>query len=595
MLLFLIAFLFSTHISATSKVIVTAEKISLDEEKTNSNVEVISESEIIDSGESNLTDLIQRKSSVFVNSNGIFGKSTSLFLRGADSSYTLIVIDGIEYNDRSSVGGAAILDHIDLSSVEKIEILKGAQSVLYGSDAMAGVIRITTKNPGEDLGSKGSLSYGSYDNKRASFSTSQKGKNLDYSMGMSFHDVEGISSYNEKRTVMAEKDGMNNLTATFKGRKKFNKTDSLEFNLRGVKAESDFDANSGDKLDYMGRDSQIIAGVKYKKVINDYWIPELSVNYSKSDRLSNSFSLSRLVAKTKKIELSNPFYINENITLLNGIEYEDIEASIESINNKKSFNSSAVYLDTHFVYSRFSLQLGGRWTKEKVYSDRFVWKAGAGLNITNSTRLKANYSTGFKSPSLYQLYSSFGDESLSPTKSKSYDFGIVQNVFSTELSATAFKDAYENVIDFESTLNKYSNTFKSKTEGVELLWKGSIESFDWSLSATLLRAVNESKGSEGTYLARRPREKYFLGTGYEFSERVKTSLNYTYIGQRENSDFDTIVLSSYSLIDLGVNYTFSKGHDLLLKIGNLLDKEYEQVDGFGTMGRNFLLRYNFRI
>lgn len=580
---------------ASSKVIVTAEKISLDKEKTNSIVDVISESEIINSGESSLTDLIQKKSSLHINSNGAFGKATSLFLRGADSSYTLIVIDGVEYNDKSSVGGAAILEHIDLSSVEKIEILKGSQSVLYGSDALAGVIKITTKSPGKNIGSNGSIGYGSYDNKMASFSTSQKGEFFDYSMGLSLQDVEGISSYNSLRAPMAEKDGLSNLTANFKGQKKISKKDSVEFNLRGVRAESDFDSSTEDKLNYMGRDSQLIAGLKYKRIMGEYWVPELSFNFNKSDRLTNSFSLSRLVAKTKKAELFNSFFINENITLINGVEFEETKASIERIDNKKNFNSLAAYIGSHFVYDKASLQLGGRWTKESNLADQLTWKAGMSVYILDNTTFKMNASTGFKSPSLYQLFSTYGNDKLLPTKSRSFDFGIVQKLYNSEISLTVFKDSYENVIDFESTLNKYTNTFKAESKGVEIGWSADFNLITIDASTTLLRAINKSSGSEGTYLARRPREKYFVGLTHQLNEVLTSSLNYTYVGQRENSDFDSIVLSSYSLVDLDFKYDFSKGHNLILKLGNVLDKEYEEVYGFGTLGRNYLLKYNFRM
>ncbi len=593
---FLLLLLFlSTHSFANSKVIVTAEKVSLDKEKTNSVVDVISEDEIKNSGDTSLTGLIQKKSSLQINSNGAFGKSTSLFLRGADSSYTLIVIDGVEYNDKSSVGGSAILEHIDLSSVEKIEILKGSQSVLYGSDAMAGVIKITTKNPGENIGSNGSIGYGSYDNKVASFSTSQKGEFLNYSMGLSFQDVEGISSYNSVRNPMAEKDGLNNLTATFKAKKKISNKDSIEFNLRGVKAESDFDSSTEDKLDYMGRDSQLIAGIKYKRIMGDYWVPELSVNYSKSDRLTNSFSLSRLVAKTKKVELLNSFFINENVTLINGLEYEETNASIETVDNKKNFSSTAVYLDSHFVYDQFGIQAGGRWTKDRDLADQLTWKVGASFFALENTTFKMNASTGFKSPSLYQLFSNFGNTSLLPTKSRSYDFGVVQNIYNTELSLTLFKDTYENVIDFESSLNKYANTFKAESKGLELRWNASFSNVTLDASATLLRAINKSSGNDGTYLARRPREKYFLGVSYNLNPSLTTSLNYTYVGQRENSDFDSIVLSSYSLVDLNLKYELSKDHNLILRLGNILDKEYEEVFGFGTLRRNYFLKYSFRM
>lgn len=591
--LFLISL--SSHSLANSKVVVTAEKISLDQENTISSVEVISEDEISKSGESSLANLIQRKSSIFVNSNGAYAKATSLFLRGADSSYTMIVIDGVEYNDRSSVGGAAILDHIDLSNVEKIEILKGAQSVLYGSDALAGVIKITTKSPEGKLGGKGSLSYGSYDNKRASFSTTSKGSLFDYSMGLSFQDVEGISSYNEKRTVGAERDGMNNLTATLRAKKELSKLDTLEFNIRGVKAESDFDASSGDKLDYIGRDSQVIAGLKYERRMGDYWVPELSVNYNKSDRLSNSFSLSRLVAETKKIELFNPFYINENITILNGLEYEDVEASIDRIDNKKNFYSYATFLDSHIDLGDFNFQGGVRWTKEKMYSDNIVWKSGLSYSLFENTQLKINASTGFKSPSLYQLYSTYGNRGLKPTKNTSYDFSYIQIISQTKLGITLFKDSYENVIDFDSVLNKYSNTFKASSKGIEFSIHSQVNRLSLDGSATIMRAVNKTTGSEGLYLARRPREKYFLGLGYLFNENVSFNIDYNYIGQRENSDFDAVVLGSYSLIDLKINYQIEEDHGISLKISNVLNKEYEQVSGFGTPDRSFLVRYNFRM
>ncbi|OUR98910.1 hypothetical protein A9Q84_05725 [Halobacteriovorax marinus] len=586
---------FSPAILANQPILVTAERVIMSKDQTTSSVVVIDHEEISQSQSTNLTELIEKKSGLFINSNGAYGKSTSLFLRGADSSYTLIIIDGVEYNDRSSVGGAAILDHIDLVNVEKVEILKGSQSVLYGSDAMAGVIKITTKSPNTSPSARGSLAYGSYKNKRASFTSTNSGKKLKYSMGLSFHDVEGISSYNESRTIMADKDGMNNLTASFKAEKKVFKTDKLELSIRGVKAESDFDAATSDKTDYVGRDSQVTALVSYEKKVNDTWIPKLKTTYSKSDRLSNSFALSRLVSKTKKIELENPLYINEKLTILNGLEYENTLATIETITNKKRFESSAAFVNTHFRLSKISFQAGVRWTKEKDYEDQFVYKVGGSLKIFKKTTLKANIATGFKSPSLYQLYSTFGNEKLKPTESKSYDLSISQIIFSSIVEITVFRDEYNNVIDFDSASSKYVNTFKARSTGVEANWEGEFSQLDWKLSGTLLRAINKSPNQSGNYLARRPREKLSATTGWRFNDQFKTSIDMQYVGERENSDFDTIVLSSYTLFDIRARYDFTSGDSLSLKLGNLLDKSYEQVNGFGTPGRNYLLTWKFEI
>jgi vitamin B12 transporter len=591
----LLLFFITTPILAKQTVVVTAEKIERKSTETTSSVVVIDSEEIEESQATNLTDLIESKSGLFVNTNGAYGKSSSLFLRGADSSFTLIVIDGVEYSDRSSVGGSSVLDHIDLSSVEKVEILKGSQSVLYGSDALAGVINITTRNPDGSKFAKGSLAYGSYKNKRASFNTTNSGKKVNYSMGLSIHDVEGISSYNEDRTIMAEKDGYNNMTGTFRANTSFVKKDKLEFILRGVKAESDFDAATSDKTDYVGRDSQVIANINYQYKINEKWTPKLKVSHNKSDRLSNSFSLSRLISKINKIELENPIVLNKSVTILNGLEYEKTNASINTVDNKKLFESGAAFLDTHASILKLNLHGGLRWTKESNYNDQIVWKAGASYPVLRKTNLKVNASTGFKSPSLYQLYSNFGNESLLPTKSESFDFSVEQYIFSSKFEVTYFNDRYDNIVDYDTVKSRYENISKANIEGIETNYFGEWKSLDWKLGATLLRAINESAGKEGDYLPRRPREKYDLSLGYLVRENFKSNVDFSYVGERENSDFDNIVLSSYFLIDLRMNYQFKNSDSISFKLGNLLDKSYEQVYGYGTPGRNYLLTWKFTL
>ena len=588
-------FLLINPIFAKQTVIVTAEKIERESSETTSSVVVIDNEEIKESHATNLADLIEKKSGLFVNTNGTYGKSTSLFLRGADSSFTLIVIDGVEYSDRSSVGGSSVLDHIDLSSVEKVEILKGSQSVLYGSDALAGVINITTKIPNGTKEALGSLAYGSYKNKRASFNTTNSGEKVNYSMGFSIHDVEGISSYSEDRVIMAEKDGYNNMTGTFRANTSFNKKDKLEFILRGVKAESDFDASTGDKTDYVGRDSQVIANLNYQYKVNDKWTPKIKVSHNKSDRLSNSFSLSRLVSKINKIEIENPVVLNKSVTFVNGLEYENTDASINTIDNKKGFESGAACLDTHANISKLNIHGGLRWTKESNYSDQIVWKAGVSYPVFRKTNIKANASTGFKSPSLYQLYSNFGNESLLPTESESFDFSIEQYIYSSKFEITYFNDSYDNIIDYDSVNSRYENISKSNIEGLEANYFGEWKSLDWKLGATLLRAINESIGKEGDYLPRRPREKYNASLGWLAIEKLKSILDLSYVGERENSDFDDVLLTSYFLMDFRFNYNFNNSDSLSLKLGNVLDKSYEQVYGYGTPGRNFLLTWKFAL
>lgn len=593
-------FLFFFIISPWAEVItVTAERIERGLEQTTSTVTVITEKQIEQSQKSNLNDLLEEQAGLFLNSNGEFGKTSSLFLRGGDSSFNLVIIDGVEYSDKSSVGGAPLYEYLTLNNIKQIEILKGSQSVLYGSDAISGVIKITTK----DAGTKGgnlSVSYGSYDNKSVSANTQGKGDHFDYSLGLLMKEAEGISSYNEKRVSMAEKDGYSNLTGQIKLKKNLYHDSSIQFNFLGIKAKSEYDNSSSDRTENVAKDDQYLFSSIYNKSISEFINPTIRFTQNKSDRLntlyssfSNSTSVNQLIAKTNKYELEN-MSLFEGFNLVKGFEFEDVKASISSLENQKTHKSYAAYLNFQKSWHRLELQAGARATEERDYDTQLVWKTGARLNLMDRLSVKGNASTGFKSPSLYQLHSSSGDENLRPTKSKSYDLGVDFDLFSHKIDLTYFHDIYTNFIDYDSTLSKYANTFKSQSSGVELAFGGKLQSLSYGFNATWLRAINKSRGKVGQYLARRPREKYSFYLDHSF-EKTALGLDGRYVGQREDSDFNDIVLSSYFTMDVRGTYNLTSNSKLLLLIGNILNKDYEQVHGFGSLGRHWQLSWSTRL
>ncbi len=595
-LIFLNFFVFS--LQAQQVITVTAEKVARPLDQTTSTVTVITEEEIINSQKTDLNEIIAEKSGVFLNSNGAAGKTSSLFLRGADSSFTLVVIDGVEYSDRSSVGGAPLYEYLALNNIKKIEILKGSQSVLYGSDALAGVVKITTKDAGQEDGAL-TFSYGSFDDKSLGVNRQGKGKHFDYSLGLFLREMEGISAFSEDRTTMAEKDGYSNLTGQMKLSRDFS-GHAVQFNLLGIKASSEFDNASADLTENNARDDQYLASLIYAHDFSDLFMPQFRFSQNYSDRLNttyNSFSsktdVTQLIAKTNKFEVQNTSMF-ERLTLLSGVEYEEVKASISSLDNRKNHKSYAAYLNAQKDWSFLNIQTGLRATEERDYDTQIVWKVGVVKPLPWGIRFKSNAGTGFKSPSLYQLFSSFGDENLRPTESRSFDFSLSKNFSGHQVELVYFLNTYDNFIDYDSSVSKYANTFKSRTSGFELAVDGSMGSFRYGANATLLKAINLSEGKVGQYLARRPREKYsiFIEKNYE---QYLFGVDGRYVGRRENSDFDDIVLSSYFTMDLRVGYDLSQDDSLMLKIGNLMDHDYEQVSGYGTPGRTWQFKWRTKI
>lgn len=588
----LLSFFLHFNYADSETIYVTAEKVDRTIERSTSVITVITEEEIIESQATTLTQLIETKAGVFVNSNGGVGKTSSVFTRGGDSSFTLVVIDGVEYSDRSSVGGAPLLEYLDLNNIKQIEILKGSQNVLYGSDALAGVIKITTKDPGI-ADNEYTLGIGSFNDHSLAANVQGPGKHFDYSLGFYFREMDGFSSFNENRTIHAEEDGYSNLTGQIKLSKKEG-DHHFKFNLMGIAAKSEYDSASADVLDYIAKDDQSLISLSYGVDHNDYLSPIFKFSQNRANRLNNSsIGLSQLEAKMKKYEIENTSFF-EQFDLIQGVEFEEVEASISSLDNRHIHKSIAAFLNAQKSWDKIDVQAGARLTDERDYDTQVVWKLGAVQQWTDSTFLKTNASTGFKTPSLYQLHSSVGNLELEPTESKSYDLGLLQKFWGHSLELVYFFNSFSNMIDYDSSVLKYTNTFKSETSGFEFDFRGSYQQWGYFFNGTKMKAVNLSSGKVGNYLPRRPRDKFSLGVNREFSS-YQLGIDGHYVGQRENSDFDNIVLSSYFLTNFTARYRFGESSELNFILGNVLDRDYEQVNGYGTAGRNFHLKWRSKL
>ncbi|MCF8057892.1 MAG: TonB-dependent receptor [Bacteriovoracaceae bacterium] len=583
-------FLFSPLVfSSDQPIIVTAEKFVRDYSQSTSSILKISEKTIERSGATNVAELLKQVADINLFTSGSFGKASSLFLRGTSNRHTLVLVDGVRVTDLTAIGGGSRLEFLNTQNIESIEILKGSQGVLYGAEAIGGVIKITTKGKNQVMGQLGSFQQHALS---GDFNLS-KGKR-ETQLSLSHDKARGISSFNEKKVLMAEKDGYENFNLKLNLGQKY-KGHVYKLNSAFQKSESDFDSTtadvSGNMTNYQTNLVSFSWLKSYSELINpNFLFEKRSVKTDSTIIFNNSSTLYQYSGDTTRAELINKSYLTDKIDFISGAHFE--REKTESLDTKflkdRSRERMSAYghfrYDTDLSFGEIFVETGGRFESIQNVDDESLYRVALGLKRGDLT-LKFNQSTGFKAPSLYQNFSSFGSMNLKVEKSKSKEISIFYKKAQYQLEASYFDIFYSNFIDFDSLQNRYANLGAQNNKGVELMLSGEIKKSTVALSANFLRATNPNTGE---YALRRPRQKFTLNIDTPFKKSFNLGLNGSYVGSRQ--DVGNIRMPSFLTFDTFLAYSDSM-NKVSLFVKNILNREYEEIRNFGTPDRNFLLAY----
>ncbi len=590
------------------KIIVTATKTESYQATVGSSSTVITAKELEKTGKRTVQEVLRNVPGVSVMQSGAFGGSASVYLRGSKPGHTLVIIDGIEVNDPMSTDRSFDFADLTVDNVERIEVVRGPQSTLYGSDAIGGVINIITKKgkgkPKWEISSEG----GSHNTFKESIGLSGSTKKINYSFMASRLDSDGIS----KARDGSEKDGYENLTLSSRlGYKVLGDAD-LNLIFRYTDAETDMDDGAfEDDPNYTMWKKYLASKLEFNQTLKPWWNHKLSFSYSdtrrkyrdEKDTVDTTEDMqSWYKGDNKKFEWQNNFSPVNWDTLTGGFEYEEERGSSFSRNvllgdsrfDRKTVDNKGYYLqnqlkiwETLFITPSLRIddhQLFGTETTYKISSAYFIKPIG--------TRLKANWGTGFKAPSLYQLYSSYGNPSLKPDESKSYDFGFEQNLWDNKVSfgATYFHNDFKNMVDFDlnqasPTYYKYINIGRAETEGFEL--ESSFKPME-DLKIGLNYTYTDTKDKDtGKKLAKRPENQISLNINWVFFEKANFNLRTIYVGHNWNDTANTQKVKPYTKVDLSTSYDLTNNFSIFGKIENLFDRRYEEIRGYATFGRSF--------
>lgn len=572
------------------KIVVTATKTEEALGQIGTSVSVITQEEIENRGARLVFDVLRDVPGLDVIQTGKLGGNTSVFLRGANSEHTLVMIDGVEINDPISPARSFDFAHLTTDNIERVEVIRGPQSTLYGSDAIGGVVNIITRKgrgkPKFHILAEG----GRYETYHQSIGLSGSNQRTNYSFWVSRIDSDGIS----KASGGKEEDGYQNTTLSANFGLNVLNDSELTFITRYTNAKADIDdASYDDDPNYTTQNNTFLSKVQLKQPLNEWWEQRIALSLldverkyrDEPDALDSGSYYDHFDGENRKFEWQHNFVIGKNNSPTIGFEYEEEQGSSETF-DKKSVDNKGLYLQNQFEFwdSLFITASIRRDRHEKFGSDTNYKLSGNYIIKPTLTKLKGNWGTGFKAPSLFQLYSSYGDENLAPEENESYDLGFEQSLLQDKLSinCTYFHNKFDQMIEYDFSTWEYQNIGRAKTEGTEVGLSFSPLS-NLKIRANFTRTDTKNK-STGKKLIRRPRNKYNLKLNYQPTEKVNTTLMLNYFGSRWDNTNNTRKMKGYTKVDLTASYQINKDVQIFGRIENLFDRIYEEVLGYATPG-----------
>ncbi len=601
-------------------IVVTATRIETPTQEIASSVTVISREELDRMKKATVFEALEEILGLTIIQNGPAGGAGSVLIRGANSEHTLILMDGVELNDPISPARSSDLAHITLENIERIEILRGPQSTLYGSDALSGIVNIITKK-GQG-GMKFSLastggSYGTLINRAGLDGSIEK---MHYSIGVSYFRSAGLSAASSDYEGNEERDGYRNFSLSGRIGYRFSNSLELDFLVRTLDARIDVDNFGGaygdDPNNTQKNNSFFIKGQIRALLLNNRWEQKLNISLVDYDRRyenltddAHPFDSEQAFFKSRllNVDWQNNVFLHKTNTLTFGIDHQQEQGESEyssdgirgpysSIFSLQRVRTTGFYIqDQVRLAQRLFASAGVRLDTHTQFGTSATFRFAPAYVITSTqTKLKATIGTGFKSPSIYQLYAPatflgpIGNENLNPERSTGWDVGIEQSFLGEKilLSATYFKNSYTDLIQFDFAQG-YTNVGEAESKGLELSVQA-ILGTDFRLNASYTRTEARDLVAR-IDLLRRPKDKFSASVLFPFMKRGSIRLSLIHIGKREDQDFSTwpatrVTLGDYTLLNAIIAYDMTQQIQAFLRMDNILNEPYEMIKGYGTPG-----------
>jgi vitamin B12 transporter len=580
-------------------VIMTPTRMPQSLDKTLADTAVLDEQDIRNSGAVDVPSLLKNLAGVEFYQTGGTGKQSSLFLRGTNSSHALVLLDGVRIN--SATTGATAIDQLMLDQVERIEVVRGNVSSLYGSEAIGGVVQIFTKRGKGEPAFNVSGGVESHNTQRLSAGFGGETGGTAFNVQVSGYKTDGVSAIKPGivPTVNPDNDGYDNSSLSGNARHAFDPDNSLSasaFQSRGDVQYDDAFALAATDLNTSKSTLSKFSVISDNR-FSDSWQSKLQLAEGMDDSKTylNGMQSSAIKTSNRQIDWQNTLEVSTSGSVLLGLENLNQQVMSDTVYTQTARKVNSLFAG--YTGNRNAHQVQANLRQDR-YSDFGVANTGLlgyGYAMTDAWRVTASISTAFKAPTFNDLYGPAGwgsNPNLRPERSRNYEIGLHYGADEQRVDVVYFDNRILDLIAADTTWT-LQNLSAARSNGIELSYTGRFGNTGVNAALT---AQNPRDANTGQALLRRAKLYSSLGVLHQFGA-WKAGGEWRYSDTREDYDISTFArttLPSYNVVNLSASYALNKRLNLSLRADNVFNKDYMLAHGYNTLGRTLFVGLSYQ-
>ncbi|WP_455376046.1 TonB-dependent vitamin B12 receptor [Kaarinaea lacus] len=577
-------------------VIVTATRTARTAEETLSSVTVITQEDIERQQAASIQEVLRSVAGLSVANSGGEGKLSSIFIRGTESDHLLVIVDGVKIGSASA--GLSAFQLIPVELIERIEIVRGPRSSLYGSEAIGGVIQLFTKKGKGELRPTVSLSAGSFDSYKALAGLSGGDDKTWYNVSVSSYDTQGFNACDGEPLVGGcyatepDDDSYRYTAGSIALGHQLTKRTKVDLNWLRSNGNVKYDGfyNQSETV-------QQVAGARFSHEVSSSWNLSLLVGQSKdeSDDFSNGTFLSKVNTKRDTASIQSDLLMNNESELTLGLDYQDDQLDSNTAYNETTRTNKGLFAQYIHDLGKQNLQVSARRDDNEQFGNHSTGSIAWGMDVGKRKRVIVSYGTAFKAPTFNDLYYPFaGNPDLKPEESSSVELGVSGRESWGKWSVNLYRTDIDELIIYDVVASMPENIEKASIKGIEFIVQSRIMHWDTQLNLSVLDPKNRSNnGNNGNVLPRRAKETAQLVVSRNFG---KYNLGGTVIadGNRYDNAANTVKLASYYTVDIYGSYQAATDWRVGASVKNIFDEDYQTVAYYNTPGRYYLLTVSYQ-
>lgn len=586
--------------TALDQMLVTATRTPIALQDSIAPAQVIDRAQIESSQATSLQELLRGRAGINLTNAGGLGKQSSLFLRGTNSGHTVVLVDGVRIN--SADLGLAMYQDLPLAQIERVEIVRGPQSSLYGADAIGGVIQIFTRRNQGDFAPHFQLGGGSNGLREASGGIGGGTERGWFGADIAYQHSDGIDACRGSSSVFTagcfadehDRDGYRNLSKSLRGGYSFND----QWNVEGSALRADGKNHYDGYYNYSETRQQVLAGkVRYTPSER----LAFTANVGRSDNESDNFGAPGVFGSAQthrdSASLQGDFGVAEGQLLSAGVDWSEDNLDGSSAGYLvDSRRNTGVFVQYQGRFGRHQLQASARNDDNQQFGNHATGSVGWAMELGHGLRVNASYGTAFKAPTFSDLYDPWsGVPTLNPEKSKSANLGVSQQGQGWHWGMDVYETRIDDLITYDASTMKMQQVEKARIRGAELTGGVLLAGFDINAQLSYTDPRNRTHGSNqfDNWLPRRAQQTARLDIDRRFGD-FRAGLTVQGAGKRFDNASNSVKVGGYGTLDLRAEYALTPSWSLLARAANVFDRNYETVAWFNQPGREYQLSVRYQ-